>query len=316
VNKYTSLEEVDTAPDGGRVVAIGVFDGVHLGHQSIITQAVAVAAESGAIPTVVTFYPHPETVLGVDSAPRSLTLPGRKRELLLRLGIQEVVTVDFDREFARLPPEAFCSLVLSARLGARAVLIGENFHFGRHGAGTTADLAAFGEAHGFRVCPVALVKDGGEPISSTRIRGLLGSGEVSLAAELLGRPHRLEGVITAGAGRGRALQAPTANLEVSGELALPAAGVYVTRSGVDGGARYESVTSVGTNPTFESGEETRVETLRLDFEGDLYGSPMSVDFLERIRGQETFDDAQALAEQIKADVLAAREAHGRLRESL
>jgi riboflavin kinase/FMN adenylyltransferase len=310
------LDEVDSGPAGGRVVAIGVFDGVHLGHQSIIAEAVAAASESEARPTVVTFYPHPEAVLRPGSGPRSLTLPGRKAELLLALGIQEVVTVEFDQRFADLQPEEFCSIVLSERLGARAVLVGKNFHFGRHGIGTPHDLEVFGQSHGFRVHPVPLVENGGEPISSTRIRGLLGSGEVAEAAELLGRPHRLEGIVASGAGRGRSLGARTANLQVSEELALTRPGVYVTRTTVDGVRRYESVTSVGTNPTFESGQETRIETLLFDYEGDLYGSVMAVDFLERIRSQIVFSDASALAEQIREDIVAARDTHGRLREPL
>jgi riboflavin kinase/FMN adenylyltransferase len=264
---------------------------------------------------VVTFYPHPETVLRPGAGPAALTLPGRKAELLVGLGVHEVITVAFDNQFAQLSPEAFCRVVLSARLDARTVLVGDNFHFGRHGVGTPDDLAVFGETHGFDVRPIPLVNDDGAPISSTRIRGLLSAGEVEQAAELLGRPHRLEGVVARGDGRGRALQAPTANLEVSKELALPASGVYVTHTTVDGRLEYDSVTSIGTNPTFHSDEETKVETLILDYQGDLYGSSMAVDLLERIREQRVFTDGPALAEQIRKDVVSAREVHSRLRAS-
>jgi riboflavin kinase/FMN adenylyltransferase len=316
MGSFSRLDEVEEAPEGGRVVAIGVFDGVHVGHRSIIVEAVAAAAEAGARPSVVTFYPHPEAVLRPGAGPAALTLPGRKTELLVGLGIQEVITVTFDQQFARLSPEAFCSVVLSARLDAKAVLVGENFHFGRGGAGRPHDLARFGEAHGFAVRPIALVSDGGSPVSSTRIRGLLSAGEVEEAAELLGRPHRLEGAVIKGEGRGRTLDAPTANLQVSAELAMPAHGVYATRTLVQGGAEYDSVTSIGTNPTFGTGDEIRVETLLLDYHGDLYGSSIAVDLVGRIREQRVFGDADALAAQIRVDVTSARELHKRLRGSV
>jgi len=312
VDDYTRLDALDAAPVGGRVAAIGVFDGVHLGHQRIIAEAVEQALYLGARPSVVTFYPHPEAVLRPGSAPRSLTLLGRKTELLLSLGVEEVVTVRFDLHFARLSPEAFCRMVLSARLGAKRVVVGENFRFGSKGAGVPRDLVEFGASHGFDVRAVPLVNDGSGPISSTRIRNLLSEGQVAPAAELLGRPHRLEGVVTRGAGRGRTLQAPTANLAVSGDLAIPGSGVYVTCTTVEPGASYQSVTSVGTNPTFEQRGQTQVETLLLDYAGDLYGSTVAVDFLERLRGQEVFSGAEALAEQIGRDVVAAREIHCRL----
>jgi riboflavin kinase/FMN adenylyltransferase len=192
------------------------------------------------------------------------------------------------------------------------VYVGENFRFGWHGAGTSADLAAFGASHGFGVCPVPLVTDAGTPVSSTRVRDLLSSGDVAGSARLLGRPHRLEGSVTSGARRGRMLRAPTANVTTAPDMAVPRLGVYVTRALVRGGASYQSVTSVGTNPTFEKARKVRIETVLLDFEGDLYGSTLAVDFLERIRGQRTFPDAVALADQIASDVEFAREAHRRL----
>jgi riboflavin kinase/FMN adenylyltransferase len=310
---HTRLEEVESVPVGGRVVAIGVFDGVHLGHQRIVKEAVTVAESLEARPTVVTFYPHPEAVLRPGSEPSALTLPGRKAEILWELGIEEVVTVAFDQQFARLTPESFCGVVLSARLGARAVMVGENFRFGRYGAGTAADLAVFGSAHGFSVRPVPLVKEADEPVSSTRIRSLLHAGEVAQAAGLLGRPHRLEGVVVRGAGRGTGLGYPTANLAVSGGLALPGHGVYVTRTAVERSESLDSVTSVGTNPTFGEDSETRVETLLLDFQGDLYDRSLAVDFLQYMRGQEVFDDPAALTRRVAEDVSVAREVHGKLR---
>lgn len=306
---YTSLSEVKKASAWGRVVAIGVFDGVHRGHQRILDRAAREAAATGALSAAVTFYPHPEAVLRPRSAPRMLTSVEQKARLLEALGLEEMVVVRFDRDFARLSPEAFCSAVLSTRLGVRTVFVGENFRFGRGGAGTSAHLLDYGRTHGFEVRPVSLVEEDGEIISSTRIRKLLSNGRVEEAARLLGRPHRLEGEVASGTGRGRSLQAPTANLDISREMALPRLGVYVTCSTVDGDEVHPSVTSVGTNPTFESGRRVFVETLLLDFDGDLYGRHLAVDFLARIRGQKAFADAASLAERIKRDVEIARAVH-------
>ena len=306
---YSTLDEVADAPAAGRAVAIGVFDGVHRGHQLILAQTIEQARASGSLSAAVTFYPHPEAVLRPRSAPRMLTSLERKAELLEALGIDEMIVVRFDRGFASLSPELFCRAVLSDHLSARVVFVGENFRFGHEGVGTPADLAEYGATHGFRVHPVALVEDSGEVISSTRIRDLLKRGHVMEAGSLLGRPHRIEGAVVSGAGRGRTLQAPTANLSVGRESALPGLGIYVTRSVVDGIGVYQSVTSVGTNPTFEHDRKVRIETVLFDYEGDLYGSHLALDFLGRIRGQRTFSDAASLAAQIMKDIEFARRVH-------
>ena len=303
---YSSLHEVEEAPERSRVVAIGVFDGVHRGHRLILDETVQRARRIGALAAAVTFYPHPDGVLHPRAAPRMLTSLERKAALMEEVGLDELVVVKFDLEFARLTPAAFCRLVLSERLGARVVLVGENFRFGHRGAGGVVDLREFGAAHDFEVRAVPLALDGHEAISSTRIRRLISGGHVVEAARLLGRPHRLEGIVVAGAGRGRTLQAPTANLEVTAGMALPATGVYVTRSFVDGLQAGLSVTSLGTNPTFEAGEKIHVETLLLDQGGDLYGRRLEVDLLERVRGQQVFPDAASLAARIKRDAEFAR----------
>jgi riboflavin kinase/FMN adenylyltransferase len=303
---YGSLNEVLAAPGRERVVAIGVFDGVHRGHKRILTWTVEIAREHGVLSAAMTFYPDPEEVLHPKSAPRILTTLERKADLIRSLGLDELVVVRFDREFARLSPEAFCRLVLSDKLGARMVLVGQNFHFGHKGAGSATDLRKFGVAHDFEVLPVSLAMEEGEAVSSTRIRRLISSGHVVEAARLLGRPHRLEGTVVKGAGRGRSLDAPTANLEVAAGMALPAAGVYVTWSYLDGSSAGPSVTSLGTNPTFEVGGDIRVETLLLEQEGDFYGLKLEVDLLERIRGQCTFPSASSLAARIRRDVEFAR----------
>ncbi len=303
---YHSLAEVPDPPAAGRVVAIGVFDGVHRGHQEILLRAVAAAHAAGASAAAVTFYPHPGAILHRRSAPAMLTPLPRKEEVLAELGLDELVVVPFDKAFALLSPEAFCSAVLSDHLGARAVFVGENFRFGHGGVGTTADLGTYGRSHGFEVVAVALAREGGEVISSTRIRELLRGGRVAAAAGLLGRPHRIEGCVISGVGRGRGLDAPTANLAATPGLAIPRLGIYVTRSTIDDGGSYPSVTSVGTNPTFESDGRVRIETLLLDFSGDLYGARLALDFLSRLRPQRVFPDADSLAAQIRRDVAAAR----------
>ncbi len=303
---YRSLDEVLEGPGRERVVAIGVFDGVHLGHRHILTRTVGMARQRGALSAAVTFYPHPEGVLHPTSAPRMLTSLERKAALIEALGLDELVVVEFDLDFARLSPGAFCRLVLSDRLGARVVLVGENFRFGHKGAGTAADLREFGAAHDFEVLAVALALDDGEAVSSTRIRRLISTGHVVEAARLLGRPHRLEGTVVRGVGRGRTLDAPTANLEVTPGMALPAMGVYATWSYVDGSPAGPSVTSLGTNPTFENDGMVRIETLLLGEVGELYGHRLEVDLLERIRDQWTFPDAVSLAGRIRRDVEFAR----------
>ena len=303
---YHSLAEVADPPAAGRVVAIGVFDGVHRGHRQILLRAVEAARSTGASAAAVTFYPHPDAVLHRRSAPPMLTPLPRKEELLQALGLDELVVVPFDKEFALLTPASFCGVVLSEHLGARAVFVGENFRFGHGGVGTPADLRQYGRSHGFEVVSVALAREDGEVISSTRIRELLKAGKVAEAAHLLGRPHRIEGTVISGVGRGRGLEAPTANLTPTPEMALPRLGIYVTRSTVNGLESYRSVTSVGTNPTFESDGKIRIETLLLDYSGALYGSRLAVDFLDRIRDQQAFPDAGSLAAQIRSDVEVAR----------
>jgi riboflavin kinase / FMN adenylyltransferase len=311
VRLYSSLDQVNDAPTLGRVAAIGVFDGVHRGHQLILASAVKEAGATGGLSTAVTFYPHPDAVLRPHAAPRMLTSLDQKAALLEALGLDEMVVVRFDHDFAQLAPESFCRAVLSAHLGARVVFVGENFRFGRHGEGTAAHLAEYGFAHGFDVRSIGLVEDDGDTISSTRIRELLRAGNVREAARLLGRPYRVEGTVAGGAGRGRTLAAPTANLPATRDMALPRVGVYATRAAVDGTEGHPSVTSVGTNPTFESSRRIRIETLLLDYSGDLYGRHLAVDFLDHIRGQRTFPDANSLAQQIREDVEAARLVHAR-----
>lgn len=299
---YRSMDEIADLGGRPRAVAIGTFDGVHKGHQAIIGRAVAAGRDMEGVSAVLTFEPHPAVVLRPETSPLILTPLNLKLHLLEQAQVQEVMVIPFTREFAALSPEAFCRVVLSGRLGARQVMVGENFRFGRRGGGTPEDLLAYGREHGFAVTAIGLVSEGEGAVSSTRIRGLLIAGEVERAAALLGRPHVVEGMVVSGAGRGRDLGTPTANMEVSPQVAVPAVGVYVTRTMLGPDRMEASVTSIGTNPTFESDDVVRVETYLLHFRGNLYGEPIRVEFLKRLRDQRPFSDPSALMRQIEEDV--------------
>lgn len=301
---YRSLEEIEPAERGPRAVAIGVFDGVHRGHQEIVGRAVALATAGGGISTVLTFDPHPDSVVRPGPRPPALVTLRQKLELLEAAGVDEVAVVPFDPAFAGLGPEEFCRDLVAGRFGAGWVAVGANFRFGAKGAGTIRDLEAFGSRFDFAVTAVELLRERGEVISSTRIRRLLEQGAVEDAARLLGRDHSVEGYVVAGAGRGRDLGVPTANLAVEGGVAVPAPAVYVTSTLVSG-RPLPSVTSIGTNPTFESDGRVHVETHLLDFQGGLYGEWLRVVFHRRLRGQRRYAGPEELVTQIRADIEAA-----------
>lgn len=303
---YRHLDEIDTRPALPRAVAIGVFDGVHLGHRKIIREAVDRARGLGGRALVLTFEPHPASVLTPQNAPPSLTSLELKLELLENEGVDETAAIPFDPEFARQSPQEFCRRLLRKGLGASHVLVGENFRFGAGAQGSPLELCSLGEKLGFGVTAIRLADVEGAAVSSTRIRGLLQDGRTMAAARLLGRPHLLEGYVIAGDGRGRALGVPTANIEVPAGLVIPAPGVYVSRSLV-AGLEYGSVTSIGTNPTFD-GADLRVETHLLEFDRGIYGQRMRVEFLQRLRGQERFPDVEALKSQMWEDIRQAKDA--------
>jgi riboflavin kinase/FMN adenylyltransferase len=309
---YRHIDEVDDLRGRPRSVAIGTFDGFHRGHQEIVRKAVQAAAGMNGSAAVLTFDPHPSSVLAPGRDPALLSRFEYKVDLLEEAGVDEVVALPFDGSFASLSPEEFCTTILSERLNARQVMVGENFRFGKGGAGTAEDLIAQGQRSGFSVTATGLVIARGKPVSSTRIRRLIVEGRVEEAAELLGRPHVVEGLVESGAGRGRVLGTPTANLETTPGIAVPGPGVYITRTLVAVGDPRPSVTSVGTNPTFESDERMRVETYLLDFSGDLYGREIRVEFLEWVRGQQTFADAASLQARIAEDVAVARSYFSRI----
>jgi riboflavin kinase/FMN adenylyltransferase len=300
---------LDAAPPGWRrcVVTIGVFDGVHRGHQAIIGEAVERARAAGVPSVVLTFDPHPSEVVRPGSHPSVLTSPRYKAELVERLGADVLCVLEFTPEFSRLTPAEFAHLVLVEHLHAVSVVVGENFRFGHKAAGDVAELARIGERFGFAATGVPLVRDDGTTISSTYVRSCVDAGDVAAAARALGREHRVEGVVVRGDARGRTLGYPTANLRTAPHTAVPADGVYAAWL-VRGGERLPAAVSVGTNPTFE-GRERRVEAYVLDFDGDLYGETLALDFVASLRAADTmtFDSVDALVAQIGRDVTNARE---------
>ena len=292
------------------VVTIGVFDGVHQGHQRIITRAAGTAAGLGLSLVVITFDPHPAEVIRPGSHPVLLCTAARRAELLAGLGADAVCMMPFTLEFSRLDPEEFVRLALVDRLHAAAVVVGENFRFGHRAAGDVALLAELGEKYGFTADPVPLLLEDGIKISSSLIRQKLADGDVTGAAGDLGRPHRVEGVVVPGQRRGRALGFPTANLETFPHTAIPADGVYAgwlsTLGERDGqeyeGDRWPAAISIGTNPTF-GGRDRVVEAYALDRDDlELYGVHVGIDFAARLRGMERFGSAAELAEQMRRDV--------------
>ncbi|MEU7710484.1 bifunctional riboflavin kinase/FAD synthetase [Micromonospora chalcea] len=299
----------EAAPGGwGRsVVTIGVFDGVHRGHQATIGHTVARARELGVKSVVVTFDPHPAEVVRPGSHPAVLTEPARKAELIEALGVDVLCVVPFTVEFSRLPPEAFVHDVLVEHLHAAFVVVGDNFRFGHRAAGDVPLLERLGRTFGFAVEGAPLVAEAGTVFSSTYIRSCVDAGDVGAAAAALGRPHRVEGVVVRGDQRGRELGYPTANLLTHRHAAVPADGVYAARLVRRDGEPLAAAVSIGTNPTF-SGRERRVEAYALDFSGDLYGERLALDFVAHLREQRTYDAIEPLVAQMAEDVERTRRA--------
>lgn len=296
-----------TPRDWGRsVITVGVFDGVHRGHQEIIGKAVTAAREADLPSVVVTFDPHPAEVVRPGSHPAQLTSLERRGELVEELGVDGFCVLPFTREFSQLAPESFVHDLLVGGLHAAHVVVGENFRFGHKAAGDTDLLRELGAKFGFTAEAVSLTGDGAMTISSTYVRSCVAAGDVAAAAHALGRPHRVSGPVVRGARRGGSqLGFPTANLHLEPHAAAPADGVYSGWLRRADGQRLGAAVSVGTNPTF-SGVDRTVEAYVLDFSGDLYGEPVSLDFCARLRGQQTFESIPELTAQIEADVAQVR----------
>jgi riboflavin kinase / FMN adenylyltransferase len=309
VRRWHGLDEVP--PGWGRsVVTIGVFDGVHRGHQRIVGGAAELARELGLRSVVITFDPHPDEVVRPGTHPPLLSTPKRRAELLSRLGTDAVIVLPFTLALSRMGPDEFVQSVLVDRLHAFRVIVGENFRFGHKARGDVALLQELGEKYDFVAEGVPLVANG-ETISSTSIRERLDAGDVEAAAHSLGRPHRVEGFVVRGHQRGRALGFPTANLESLPHTAIPSDGVYagwlICDSDRYPDCRWPAAISIGTNPTFD-GETRTVEAYALDRDDlDLYGEHVAVDFTARIRDTLKFESIDALIEEMHRDVDRARE---------
>jgi riboflavin kinase/FMN adenylyltransferase len=314
VRRWRGLDA--TPGDLGRtVVTIGMYDGVHRGHQALIGAAVARARAMRRPALLLTFDPHPAEVIRPGSHPAILTALDRKAELVAELGVDDMCVLPFTADFMRLSPETFTHTVLVEHLHAALVVVGENFTYGHKAAGNVHTLATEGRRFGFAVDAVPLANvgmDDGDDvtISSTYIRACVAAGDMESAARALGRPHRVDGVVVRGDRRGRALGYPTANVETPPFTAIPADGVYaghlVLRGPAEaGGNRFPAAISVGTNPTFQGSRRT-VEAYVLDFDGDLYGEHVGVEFAHRLRPMAAFANVDELTEAMEKDVEQTR----------
>lgn len=283
------------------MLTLGVFDGLHLGHQLIMQTVVERARAVNAVPTVITFDPHPRAVLHPESAPPLLQTFDQKLEAFRMLGIEQAIVIRFDEQFAQLRAEDFLRDVVRERLQAREVYLGRGFAFGRNREGNIELLKSASGRFGFHADEVAEVRLRGRRISSSRIREMLAAGRVNLARRMLGRPYGVEGRVVRGDERGRTLGFPTANLQPQNRV-IPRGGVYVTATLIEGEWR-RSVTNVGTRPTFAAREgEPSVETYVMDWNGDLYGDVVRVRFLRRLRDERKFASVAELKAQIDRDV--------------
>lgn len=302
----------DPFPGERTVLTIGAYDGLHHGHQAVIAQVRALAAERGARSAVVTFDRHPATIVRPESAPQLLTDQDQRMELLEATGIDAAVVLPFTVAVAEESPLGFIERVLVKCLHAECVVVGDDFHFGRNREGNVSLLREIGETYGFDVEPVVLVSrsDGvAEPVSSTAIRRALAGGNVALAADMLGRPFEARGVVVEGDQRGRLLGFPTANVEVPNRVCLPADGVYAGIYERPDGSKHPCAINLGRRPTFyEHADSSMLEAHLLDFEADLYGEAARIQFVSFLRSERKFDGIDALVEQLKHDVEHARRA--------
>jgi riboflavin kinase / FMN adenylyltransferase len=285
--RVVSLPDVEPG-SGGRHVAIGTFDGVHLGHREVIRGA----------DTVLTFEPHPLSVIHPEATPRLITTFAVKRDLIAGLGVNELVVIPFDKGFSSQTAEEFVEHVLIERLGAEQVSVGENFRFGKGAKGTPDFLGGHSE---FETRVVPLVEAAGETISSSHIRGLVAAGEVTQAVEFLGGPFLFEGEVVPGDKRGRELGMPTANVVPDERYVVPSHGVYAAWA-----HGYPAAVNVGVRPTFETGRGLLVEAYLIGFDGDIYGETLRIAFLERLRGEKRFDSVDDLVAQMNRDAEQAK----------
>ncbi len=292
------------------VLALGNFDGLHRGHMKIIDRVRRRAGERGGTPAAMTFEPHPPRVLRPDKAPPLLMTREQKIEALARSGMDGVAVIRFTRELSEWDPEAFVRTVLVEWLRVAEVWVGANFLFGHNRAGTFTVLRSLGARYGFRAEKIDPVRYKEFVVSSTRVRRLVGEGRVDEAGALLGHHYFIDGTVTRGAGRGRGLGFPTANIATANEL-VPPSGVYATAATV-AGILHPSITNIGMRPTFGDVDRPVIETHIFDLDRDLYDSPVRVSFVQRLRDECPFPDVDALRSQIEADCRSARRLFGRI----
>jgi riboflavin kinase/FMN adenylyltransferase len=301
------IDSFKDLPDSlpGPVLAIGVFDGVHVGHQRILAQLVKRARNQAGTSIVLTFHPHPQKVISPADAPLLLQTPFQKRQILSRLGVEVLIEVPFTRRLSLCTPDEFVSQVLGGR-GVREIHVGRNFRFGHRRSGSFETLSRLAAQQKITVVATEPVRFRGKRVSSTRVRRALLQGRASLARHLLGRPYEAWGTVVRGGGKGTGLGFPTANLQLESEL-IPANGVYATRAYTNGGM-FLSVTNIGLRPTLASQRVSRplVEVHLLDFSGDLYGKSIGLELCFRIRGEKRFENLDRLRQQIARDVARAR----------
>lgn len=307
---------VDDVPQGlpHPVATIGNFDGMHLGHQKLMRGLAVRAHEIGGTATVITFDPHPLQVLAPGNAPRPIQTLSQKLRIMERLGIDLAVAIPFDRAFAALSPRQFVDSVLCERLSVREVYVGPNFAFGHRREGSLSTLRSLGETRGFSAEKIHQVHFRGSRVSSTAVRQALTGGQVTLARRLLGRPYEIEGRVVHGDGRGAGIGVRTANVSTPNEL-IPRRGVYVTLLNLEDEFRL-SVTNIGLRPTITGGGETAVETIEthaIDFDGEIYGQDLRLEFLSRLRDERRFSGPAELLAQIRRDIARARRYHAHYR---
>lgn len=305
------LEKFEKPP----MLAIGVFDGVHRGHQKILTGIVERAKMAGCFPAVLSFFPHPQKVIASGNTPPLLQTFLQRAEIMQEIGIELFFRLPFNREISLFSPQEFVEKILS-RLGVAEIHVGSNFRFGHRRSGNIDVLEELGKSHGFKVFSTEPIHFRGNRISSTRVRDLLSSGRVSLVKRLLGRPYEIRGMVVRGAERGASLGFPTANLQCENEL-IPPKGVYITQANVNGKS-WIGATNIGIRPTLHgfTKNEPTIETHLLGYSGNLYGKPMKLSFCFRLRDEKKFENVEALTGQIRSDIDAIRRYTGRISEKL
>lgn len=301
---HLGAEQLDP-PSVGMAVTVGTFDGVHLGHRALIADTMADAESLGCISAAITWDRHPMATLRPDKVPPLLSTQERKQELLGETGIDDLLVLAFDEEFSHMPPEDFVTGVLVERLGVRSIRVGHDWRFGHRAAGDVDLLKKMAADHDFKVAGAALVEISDDPVTSSRIRGAIGEGDVELAARLLGRPYDLDGTVVSGASRGRSLGFPTANLDVEPAVARPLVGIYAGLAHI-GETKRPAAISVGTNPTFGENDSVRIEAYLLDFDKEIYDRSIRLEFWKRLRDERRFVSVEELVAQMERDVEATR----------